>query len=114
MLDWVEIEESYSGNPSLTTSISGVRQPMDGTRLTAHIELENTRNHNDGLGPMSIFEEREPERFCAVDEQAAAKMLLVLNNPVSLAILTDEEKARFCARSRRGRFLLAHDTSPSV
>ena len=66
--DWVEIEGSYSGNPSLASSIALVQQLMHGTRLAAHIELENTRDHNDGSGPMSIFEQREPERFYAVDE----------------------------------------------
>jgi hypothetical protein len=91
-----------------------VLQLMHGTRVAAHIELKNTRNHNDGLGPMSIFEQRETERFCTADEEAAAKMLLVLNNPVSLAVLTDEKKGRFRLRSRRGRFLLAHDTFPAL
>ena len=51
-----------------------VLQLMHGTRVAAHIELKNTRNHNDGLGPMSIFEQRETERFCTADEEAAAKM----------------------------------------
>jgi hypothetical protein len=87
---------------------------MHGARVAAHIELKNTWDHDDGLGPMSIFEQRETERFCTADEEAAAKMLLVLNNPVSLAVLTDEKKGRFRLRSRRGRFLLDHDTFPAL
>jgi len=71
-------------------------------RLGTQIELENAGNHDDGLGPMSILEHREPERFRPIDEQAAAKVLLVLNNPVTAAVLTDEEELR----SRRGRFQL--------
>jgi hypothetical protein len=82
---------------------------MRDIRVTAHIELESPRNHDDGLGPMSILEQREPERFCPVDEQATATVLFVLNNPIAVAVLTDKEEVR----SRRGRFLLAHDTFPS-
>jgi len=63
---------------------------------------------------MSIFGQRKPERFCAVDEQAAVKMMLVLNNPVSLTVPTDEEKVKFRVRTRRGRFLMDHDASPSA
>jgi hypothetical protein len=59
---------------------------------------------------MSILEESEPKRFCAIDEQAAATMLLVLNNPIAVAVLADKEEGS----SRRGRFLLTHDTLPSL
>jgi hypothetical protein len=57
---------------------------------------------------MSVLEHREPERFRAIDEEAATKVLLVLNDPVAAAVLADKEELR----SRRGRFWLAHDTSP--
>jgi hypothetical protein len=78
-------------------------------RGAAHIEFENARYHDNGLGPMSILKEGEPERFGAIDEQATTTMLVVLNNPVAVAVLADEEEERF-----RGRFLLAHDTFPSL
>jgi hypothetical protein len=78
-------------------------------RLTTQIKFENTGNHDDGLGPMSVLEHRELERFRTIHEQAAATVLLVLDNPVTAAVLADKEKLR----SRRGRFQLAHDTSPS-
>jgi hypothetical protein len=80
------------------------------TRLATQIKFENPGNHNDGLGPMSVLEHRGPERFRAVDEQAAAKVLMVLDHPVTATVLADKEKLR----SRRGRFQLAHDTSPSL
>jgi hypothetical protein len=55
---------------------------------------------------MSIFEEGEAERFCAIDEQAATAVLLILNNPIAVAVLANEEEGR----PRRGR--LVHDTFP--
>jgi hypothetical protein len=78
------------------------------------IKFKNPCDHNDRLGPISVLEHSEPERLRAIDEQATAKMLLVLNNPVAALIPTDKEEARFRARYRRGRFQLAHDTSPSM
>jgi hypothetical protein len=61
-------------------------------RLAVQIELENAGNHDDGLGPISILEHRESKRFRAADEQAAAKVPLVLNDPVAAAVLTDKEE----------------------
>jgi len=46
-------------------------------RFGTQIELENAGNHDDGLGRTSILEHREPQRFRPIDEQAAAKVLLV-------------------------------------
>jgi hypothetical protein len=59
---------------------------------------------------MSILEEGEPERLCAIDEQAATTVLLVLSNPISVAVLADKEERG----SRRGRFLFIHDGFPSL
>jgi hypothetical protein len=77
-------------------------------RFATQIKFENSGNHNDGLGPMSGLEHREPQRFRTIDEEAAAKVLLVLDHPVTATVLADKKKLR----SRRGRFQLAHDTSP--
>jgi hypothetical protein len=92
-----------SGGPSLKRDVGRERDLRHDTRATAHIELENSGNNDDGLWPMSIFEEGEAERFCAIDEQAATAVLLILNNPIAVA---DVEEGR----SRRGRFV--HDTFP--
>jgi len=43
---------------------------MQNSRLATDIKLEPPKNHNDGLGSISILEQREPERLCAVDEQS--------------------------------------------
>ncbi len=83
---------------------------MCNARLAAHIEFENSRYHDDGLWPMSILEEGEPERFCAIDERAVTTVLLVLNDPIAVAVLSDKQEGR----SRRGRFLFVHDTFPSL
>jgi hypothetical protein len=98
-------ERGHSGDASFAGSIGVERQLMHDTRRTAHIELEHAGNHNDGLGSVSILEKGEPECFGAVDEQATAKVLLVLDNPVAAAVLADKEEGRSRARSRRGRFL---------
>ena len=49
--------------------------------------------------------------FRSVDEQAAAKAALVLNDPVAAAVPADQEQ-RGSRTTRRGRFV--HDTSPLV
>jgi hypothetical protein len=95
-----------SGGPSLTRDVGRERHLRHDTRATAHIELENSGKHDDGLWPMSIFEEGEAERFRAVDEEAATAVLLILNNPIAVAVLANEEEGR----SRRRR--LVHDTLP--
>ena len=46
---------------------------LQNSRLATHIKLEIPGNHNDSLGSISVLEQRELERFCAVDEQAATK-----------------------------------------
>jgi hypothetical protein len=104
------MDRGRSGGPSLKGDIGGARHLRCDTRATAHIELENSWYHDDGLGPVSVFEEGEPERFCAIDEQAATTVLLVLNNPIAVAVLSNKEEGR----SRRGRFLFVHDTFPSM
>ena len=64
---------------------------LQNSRLATHIKLEIPRNHNDSLRSISVLEQREPERFCAGDEQAATKASLVLNNPVAAAVPSDKE-----------------------
>jgi hypothetical protein len=66
---------------SLARGIDGQRMKDTGPGI--QIEFEHAWNHNDCLGPISVFEHCEPKSCCAVDEQATAKVLLVLNNPVA-------------------------------
>ena len=81
-------------------------------RLGAKIEFENAGNHDHGVGPIAVFESRIPERFGAADEQPAAEALLILHNPVALAVSANQEKNRWRGGSTRGRFGLSHDTAP--
>jgi hypothetical protein len=47
-------------------------------RLATHIEFENTRNHDNGLRPISVLEHCKPERLGTIDEESAAEATLVL------------------------------------
>src|SRR5580700_3378526 len=102
-------KRSLCGAP-LKGSVSVEMNLRRNTRCSAHIEFNNFRYHDDRLWPMSVLEEGEPERFCPIDEETTATVLLVLNNPIAVAVLADKEEVR----SRRGRFLLAHDMFPSL
>jgi hypothetical protein len=85
-------ERSPLGRPSFARSIGVDSRLMQNSRLATDIKLEPPKNHNDGLGSISILEQREPERLCAVDEQSTTKAMLVLNNPVAAAVPTDKEQ----------------------
>jgi hypothetical protein len=61
---------------------------------------------------ISILKKGEPERCLTINEKAAGKMLLILNNPATAAVPANKEEGRFRMRLRRGRFLLVHDTCP--
>ena len=52
---------------ALTRSITGSLGLRDPGRAV-QVELENTRNHNDGLRLISIFKKGEPERCCTVNK----------------------------------------------
>jgi hypothetical protein len=98
------------GGLSVARRMSADRRLMSDTYRAGQIELENSGYHDDRLGPISIFEQRVPERLGAVDEQATATMLLILHDPVAAAVLADKKEGR----SGCGRFLFAHDTSRSM
>jgi hypothetical protein len=57
---------------------------------------------------MAIFEERELQCLGAIDEKAAAKVSLVLDDPMTVTVSADIKKRS----ARRGRFSLAHNTAP--
>ena len=76
--------------------------------VAAHVELEDAGNHDDGLRAIPILEQCKSKSGGAIDEQPATEAALILNNPVTLAVLADPEERR--VRMRRGRFNLSHDT----
>jgi hypothetical protein len=61
-------------------------------RRVVYIQLEDTRDHDDGLRPVPILEHCEPEGFSPVDEEAAAEPLLILHDPMAVAVLPDAEQ----------------------
>src|SRR5215510_1509100 len=69
------------------------RRRLGGDRIEgpAHIELENSGNHHDRLGPVTVLEQRELEGFGTADEQAAMQVLAILHHPAAAAVLADEE-----------------------
>jgi hypothetical protein len=60
----------------------------------AHVQFENARHHDYGLGAIPILEHRKFQRFGTVDEQATAEALLILDDPMAVAVLADTEKPR--------------------
>jgi hypothetical protein len=67
---------------------------LDPARLlaaAAHIELEHAWNEDDSLRLRAGFEHCEAKRCSAIDEDSAAIAALILNNPVSVAILPHQK-----------------------
>src|SRR5712692_2452496 len=79
--------------------------------LAAHVELENSRDHDNGLRTVPVLEHCKFHCFSAVDEQAAKKTSLILDDPVAAAVFANQEE-RGRPTTRRGRFTFVHDTSP--
>ena len=75
----------------------------------AEIEFHGFRDHDNGLPFAAIFKHRVAHGFCAIDKQAAAGVVLVLNDPMSAAVPADVEDQR---RLTRRRFMLAHSRLP--
>src|SRR5262245_62173559 len=72
-----------------------------GAPLAAHVELENAGHHDHGLRPIPVLEHREFHRFGAVHEHSTAQAGLVLDDPVTAAVLAHSEQGfRTTARGR--------------
>jgi hypothetical protein len=80
------------GGASAVMEADVARQPRHVALPTMHIEFENARNQDDGLRPIAILKHRKPERRDAIDEKSAAQTALVLNDPVSTAVLAHQEE----------------------
>jgi hypothetical protein len=82
--------------------------------MAAEVELENSCHHDHGLRPVAVLEHGEFERFGSIDEKTAAQPLLVLDNPMALAIPAHTEHGRPRDGRERGRFTVVHGTSPCM
>jgi hypothetical protein len=86
------------GYTSLRDSLKGRLRVGRGALVRAesdaHVQFENAGHHDYGLGAIPILEHREFQRFGTVDEQATAEALLILDDPIAVAVLADTEKPR--------------------
>jgi hypothetical protein len=74
------------------------RRPMSCARSTAHIELENTGNHDHCLRSTALVKHGKPDRLGTIDEDPTAEAALVPNNPITPAVLPDQKQRRFGTR----------------
>jgi hypothetical protein len=89
---------NFSGGTPFRESYSFDWQACGMRWGSAHIEFQHARHHDHRLRLIPVFEQCEPERFGAVDEQPAAQMILVLHNPMALTVLANKEQGRLHAR----------------
>jgi hypothetical protein len=81
-------------------------------RIAAHIEFKTFRNHDNGPRSISVLGTHKSERRITIDKQPAANSVLVLNDPVSSAVLTNHEQRRSQPRGRFSFFCFFHRRSP--
>jgi hypothetical protein len=74
------------------TILAGGRAALTTVGTGAHVQLQNARHHDDGLRTIAAFVHCKFEGFGATDEKAPAKTFWTLYDPVTVAILTNEEK----------------------
>jgi hypothetical protein len=71
-------------------------------RPAAHVELDFTRQLDDGFRMVAVLEQGVTEGLRAVDEQAPIEAALFLGDPIAAAILTNKDDGK--CRTARGRF----------
>jgi hypothetical protein len=64
---------------------------IGGGDIATHVELDFTRQLDDCFGMMAILKKRVLDGLRAVDEQAAIKTVLFLGDPVTAAVLANED-----------------------
>jgi hypothetical protein len=65
---------------------------LDRRRRIVDIELQDPRHHDDGLRAVPILEHCKLEGFSPVDEKPAAQPLLILHDPMAVAVPPDTEQ----------------------
>ena len=60
----------------------------------AHIKFDKTRGFHDGLGALTIFEQRIAQSGDTILEQAAKQAALFLCDPLAAAVLTDQNERK--------------------
>jgi hypothetical protein len=62
-------------------------------RPAIDIKLENPWNHDDRLWTVPILEHCELKGLCSIDEKPTAEPVLILHDPMAVAVLADAEQA---------------------
>jgi hypothetical protein len=63
--------------------------------LAGQVKFEDAGNSDNGFRLVSVFRPHVAERLGAIDEEAAADPVLVLDHPVSPTVPTNHEEWRF-------------------
>ena len=84
-------DEEPLSNPSQGNWEIG-RNLLGRGRRVVDIQLEDPRDHDDGLRAVSILQHRELEGLSSVDEESAAEPLLVLHDPMAVAVPPDAKQ----------------------
>src|ERR1700722_8001863 len=103
-LNWPD-RARQSGHPALLRRI--IRRPRGRRRFAGQVELEDAGNSDDGPRLVSVFKSHVSQRLGAIDEEAAADPVLVLDHPVSSTVPANHEEWRFQTR-RRFSVVVAH------
>jgi hypothetical protein len=67
------------------------RRALAHSGFDAHVQFQDAGHHDYGLRTVPILEHRELQGFGAVDKEATMKPALILDNPVAVAVLADQE-----------------------
>src|ERR1700734_1462203 len=94
-----------SGHPTLLRHI--IRRPRSRRHFARQVKLEDAGNGDNGPRLVSVFKSDVSKRLGAIDEEAAAGPVLVLDHPVSSSVPTDHKQWRFQTR-RRFSVVVAH------
>jgi hypothetical protein len=77
-----------------STRASGVKwnvpSAADRDRAASHIELNLARQFDDGLGMMSVLEQRILDGLGSIDEQATVKPVLLQGDPLAASVSANE------------------------
>src|ERR1700722_6192441 len=103
-LNWPD-RVRQSGHPALLRRI--IRSPRGRRRFAGQVKLEDAGNSDNGPRLVSTFKSHVSKRLGAIDEEAAADPVLVLDHPVSSAVPTNHKQWRFQTR-RRFSVVVAH------
>jgi hypothetical protein len=71
--------------------------------MAAHVELDLTRELDDGFGVLTVLEKCIFDGLGPADEQAAIEAVLFLGHPLAPVVLADEDEGE-SSRAARGRF----------